>query len=128
MKRLVSNSLMIVWIIICPIISLWANSIQQNDFHFERIFHHYNQKANLAKAGKLHEVSFDELSIVDNEAEQDLLSFPPFIALTPQYFFLFLYAGLLLLFFLFSKRRLPLCEFLANVSRHTYLSKRTLLI
>lgn len=128
MKNIVANSLMILWIIICPIISLWANSIKQNDFHTQRILHHYDQKTNFSKGGKLHEVSFDELSIEDTESDHDLFAFPIKYTLTPHYFFIFVYAGLLLLFYLFSKRRLPLCDFLALTICPKYLSKRSLLI
>lgn len=127
MKRVISNSLMIIWIVICPIISLWANSYEQNDFHFERIFHqHY--KTNLSKAGKQHDASFDELSIVDDDAEHDLFSIVHKFVLTPQYFIFFLYAGLFFLLALLFKRKLPTCDFLAPIRQHSYLSKRALLI
>jgi len=85
MKRVISNSLMIIWIILCPIVSLWANSFEQNSFHPERIFHQH-QKNNYAKAGKLHEISFDELSTIDDEGEHDLSALVLKLVLTPQYF------------------------------------------
>lgn len=130
MKRLILHSLMILWIIICPIISLWGSSISQSDFHANRILHHYSEKNTFIKSESHSSwLGFDQLSLLDNtESDQDIFSFGNKFVLIPQYLLLFLYAGLLFQFCLFFKRRLPFCYFLAKASRRTYLAKKTFLI
>lgn len=127
MKRGLLIGVMMLWILICPILSFCINSIQHKDVHEQnRISNQLHKDLFFAKKSG-HELNLEQ-SWFDDEGDVHSLRFENKVFLTPQFFIFFLYAGVYFLFFFFFKRTLPLCNFLASFSRHKYLSIRTFLI
>lgn len=119
---------MIVWIILCPLFSLFANSLENNYLAYSHSSGDYFYKALLSKSSHVVSLGYDQLSLEDNELDHDFFSLGQKLFLTPQYFLFLVYAALLLQVLLLTKRKLPYCYFLASFSRYSFLAKRTLLI
>lgn len=128
MRQIVSVSIIIFWIILCPILSLFANPIGIQSSTNSNTTSNSIPIKQLLSPGYNHTLSFDQASLVDSDSDPDLFSAGLKYFLTPQYFILLACVGLLAHFSIFFKYKLPFCAFLAPISRYKYLSKRTLVI
>lgn len=127
MKRLLLY-MMLMWTIFCPLLTVFSNPT-----HFEG--HHKSDVINSLKTEYAHQldiksqgISWEEGWMVEDKADVDFFSLNDYFALTPHYFYVFVYAGLLIQFFFFFKRKLPFCHYLASSSQSTYLTQRVIRI
>lgn len=130
MKKLVSHGFMIIWILICPILSLLANTISQTDYKHAKSLIQHSSNGGLSKDSQHAKyVNFEQLSFLgDSEGDDDLFSLKHKLLLTPQYFIYFFYAALFFLFSIYFKTQVPFRYFWAVFSKYCFLSKRALLI
>lgn len=128
MKKTVLVGLIMFWTLLCPILALYASPLKQQHQHSATELSHRFKFIKVLSTEQQAQNPFSQLSALESDNGIDLLTMVQKYLPTVHYFLVMVYAGLLIQFFFFFKRRLPFCYFLAPQSQHRYLSQGVLLI
>ena len=130
MKRVLTY-LLFCCTLLCGVYGLYLNLVANQVKHL---------KKNEVEIGKLYlkdsyfseGISFahfvDTFDVVENDYESDFFNILDRFVPTPNYFFVYVYASLLVLFFALQKRKLPFWHYFELNSTTIYLTQRVLLI